>query len=152
MCTSALSRARVNPPGASRARARLLIYFDISLRKLRARAYPPPPAPPAPSRRSLPVPFATTSFSGGYKSRAAPMAAGNSRNFTFESYASAALCGSSSAASGDNFGRISANLRVEIKATPSDERAEHALACLTRVGCQSEFGRNLSGQYYIRER
>jgi len=39
---SALSCTHVNPPGASRvcARARLLIYFDVSLRKLRAQAYP----------------------------------------------------------------------------------------------------------------
>lgn len=38
---SALSCTHVNPPGALRvcARARLLIYFDVSLRKLRARAY-----------------------------------------------------------------------------------------------------------------
>lgn len=67
---SALSCARVKPPGVSRvcARARLLIYFDVSLRKLRARAYPALRSLPTLSR---PVPYlATTSFSGGYKSRA----------------------------------------------------------------------------------
>lgn len=62
---SALSCTHVNPPGALRvcARARLLIYFDVSLRKLRARAYSSLDPFPHPSP-------ATTSFSGGYKSRA----------------------------------------------------------------------------------
>lgn len=87
----------------------LMYHSGNSARELTLSHPPPVLSDPFPS-------FATTSFSGGYKSRAAPrraapMAAGNSRNFTFESYASAALCGSSSAASGDNFGRISANLR-----------------------------------------
>lgn len=106
------------------ARARLLIYFDVSLRKLRARAYssldpfPHPAQPP----RFLVV------------TRAAPMAAGNSRNFTFESYASAALCGSSSAASGDNFGRISTNLRGGIKATLTSKTCA--------LNTSTEFGRN----------
>lgn len=57
---SALSCACVNPPGVLRARARLLIYFDVSLRKLRARASPfpsYPPFPPIPSRPSQPPRF-----------------------------------------------------------------------------------------------
>lgn len=53
---SALSCARVNPPGALRARARLLIYFDVSLRKLRVRAYPFPSTPPPLTAPFSPIP------------------------------------------------------------------------------------------------
>lgn len=122
---SALSRARVNPPGASRARARLLIYFDVSLRKLRARAYPFPsaPSPPAPSRRSLPVPSQPPRFPA--VTRAAPR---QWRQEIRETSLSKVMRPQHFAVHrvpqveiiSDEFPRICA---LGIKATPSDERA-----------------------------
>ena len=56
----------------------------------------------------LPTTVHCASFSNGYES-STPMVWRNSRNFTFESCASAALCGSSAASSEDNLHRIRPN-------------------------------------------